>query len=345
MKVKAKFTIVLGLFFVSAILHAQVSKTVDKHNEFKNTKEGIQLIEYVENFDGDSLVYNPYCILTIDSTLPSNIWQIGQPQKALFDSAYTPPNALVTDTINPYPINNYSSFEIALKKPEWAEEFCWSYLSLSFTYRMETDTLQDGWYVEISYDGGANWNNILFDTVPDNIIAGNLYSLNSILYNGMAGFSGSSHLWSNDMIPWTSASVNYSWNDSNAYTIDSCRFRIVFISDSIDSQKDGLLIDHISISVWHLCGIGVNEFSRVGNGINIYPVPVNKQSVLDIPDYSGQDIIKLEIYDITGKIVYCNTFKQNPVPLENIQLDNGMYILKIFVGEKSYSLKTLFQNE
>ncbi len=38
--------------------------------------------------------------LTIDTTaFPLNIWEIGHPQKPLFDSAASTPNAIVTDTI------------------------------------------------------------------------------------------------------------------------------------------------------------------------------------------------------------------------------------------------------
>ena len=47
-------------------------------------------------------------------TSASNIWQIGKPQKIIFDSASTVPNAIVTDTINFYPINNISRFGIKI---------------------------------------------------------------------------------------------------------------------------------------------------------------------------------------------------------------------------------------
>ncbi|MDA3953800.1 MAG: transposase [Bacteroidales bacterium] len=40
-----------------------------------------------------------------DSSEPP-IWQIGTPNKTFFDSAYSSPNAIITDTVNYYPINN-----------------------------------------------------------------------------------------------------------------------------------------------------------------------------------------------------------------------------------------------
>ena len=52
---------------------------------------------------------NTQCLsqLSIDTiTFPGNIWQIGMPQKPLFDSVSSNynPNAIITDTLNPYPI-------------------------------------------------------------------------------------------------------------------------------------------------------------------------------------------------------------------------------------------------
>ena len=44
--------------------------------------------------------------------LPQNIWQIGVPHKTFFNTAYTLPNAIVTDTMNVYPVNNSSAFEL-----------------------------------------------------------------------------------------------------------------------------------------------------------------------------------------------------------------------------------------
>ena len=37
-------------------------------------------------------------LLKIDTNLIGNIWQIGTPSKTFFDSAYSVPNAIVTDT-------------------------------------------------------------------------------------------------------------------------------------------------------------------------------------------------------------------------------------------------------
>ena len=58
------------------------------------------------NFDQDTN-YKKY--FYIDSGNVNNIWQIGKPQKSVFNAAHSAPNALLTDTVNHYPVNDTSS--------------------------------------------------------------------------------------------------------------------------------------------------------------------------------------------------------------------------------------------
>ncbi len=50
----------------------------------------------------------------LDTSITNNIWRIGIPSKTYLDSAYSIPYAIITDTINNYPINNYSYFDIII---------------------------------------------------------------------------------------------------------------------------------------------------------------------------------------------------------------------------------------
>src|SRR5680860_1850189 len=45
-------------------------------------------------------------------TAGGNSWSIGAPDKTVFTSAYSPSNVIVTDTLDPYPMNDTSSFII-----------------------------------------------------------------------------------------------------------------------------------------------------------------------------------------------------------------------------------------
>lgn len=55
---------------------------------------------------------NDYCdsVLIDIAQNPDNIWQIGSPHKQVFNLGYSSDNAIVTDTLNSYPMNDTSSF-------------------------------------------------------------------------------------------------------------------------------------------------------------------------------------------------------------------------------------------
>lgn len=314
---------------------------------FFNAGQG--LIGYHENFDGDSLVYNPHCIVTIDSNLPGNIWQIGQPQKALFDSAYSAPNALVTDLIDPYPTNIFSTIEFALTKPEWAAELCWSSVNLWFAYRIDTDTLKDGFFIETSYDGGYSWSNVANDTIPDGI-SNDFYSISPMLgvydtlYDGTPGVSGTSHFWWNDTIPWTDGSVELFWDEENGFKVDSCRIRISFISDSIESYKDGVLIDYLHILVSNYCGIGINEISTKYCEIEVHPNPVSSNSFIKIPLNIKEEKVIMEIFDLMGNCVSITEHTTNLIPFTTTSLNNGLYFISVRVGNIKLPVKKVIIN-
>ena len=46
---------------------------------------------YYLNFEDTQCLGHVY----IDTTLPGNIWQIGEPQKPFFNNAYTTPNVII----------------------------------------------------------------------------------------------------------------------------------------------------------------------------------------------------------------------------------------------------------
>ena len=63
---------------------------------------------YGISFEGNGVHESDYGHeLVVD---PAGLWQIGSPDKTIFTEAFTLPNAIVTDTANPYPTNANSSF-------------------------------------------------------------------------------------------------------------------------------------------------------------------------------------------------------------------------------------------
>ena len=55
----------------------------------------------------------PYEYLGID-TSGTCIWQIATPHKTFFDSSCSTDQAIITDSLNSYPVNNYSFFDLKI---------------------------------------------------------------------------------------------------------------------------------------------------------------------------------------------------------------------------------------
>jgi hypothetical protein len=64
----------------------------------------------------------------------------------------------------------------------------------------------------------------------------------------------------------------------------------------------------------------------------IYPNPFNENIKIDFPEFKDEDVI-IMISDISGKIVYQNTFKQsNNIILPTNDFQSGIYFLQIKQG-------------
>jgi len=183
----------------------------------------------VITFDNATNLYR----IKIDTSVPNNKWQIGKPTKTFFTSAYSIPNAIVTDTIHPYPTNNNSVFYLGTTIFGG-----WMGTTLDFFYKMDSDTLNDYGKIEISIDTGKTFYNLLsysqytvYDSVG-NFIVGNGFGSPIV-------FTGKSH----------------SWYDFNMYSNllpspDTIIYRFTFHSDAIQSNRDGWMIDNISYGLW-----------------------------------------------------------------------------------------------
>ncbi|PKP21877.1 MAG: hypothetical protein CVU05_05910 [Bacteroidetes bacterium HGW-Bacteroidetes-21] len=149
--------------------------------------------------EGISFEGNTSSCLRIDTSQTESIWIIGQPSKIFFDSAYSVTHAILTDSLNYYPPNNNSYFDLIIKNcsPYW-----WGEGIISFWHKYDTDTLRDGGYIEISYDGGNSWKNIIDDNTYMDFIPTNFYTHSDTLFDSTPAFSGHSDDWQYSQIYW-----------------------------------------------------------------------------------------------------------------------------------------------
>lgn len=265
------------------------------------------------DFDPSSLTdYHPF--ISIDSTNSHNVWQVGKPNKAIFTSAYTPPNAIVTDTVGHYPANDGSIF--ILKLPGYYP-FFGAPLSIdfiSFYYQLDIDS-GDIARVEISEDSGHNWFNPL-DTLP------------SIYW--WATWLADTPVFSQSTIGWKRFVLERQMFYSAP---DSVLMRFTFISDDIDSVRDGWMIDHMEF-VYSFEGVSLLQNPNL---ISVYPNP-SKGNIYIHTTKQYADA-KLTIYNTLGQEVY-HTESPPQNGYLNLPLPSGSYTLKYFGGDE-YCVKRI----
>lgn len=260
-----------------------------------------QILEFL--FEG-----NDECELLIDTAKNQNIWEIGHPSKTIFDDGYFSPNAIVTDTINPYPINNTSSFTIPY---EVDEEVDMDNLFFSAAYNCDTDLGNDHATFEMSCDSGNSWIDLL-----DPALGVDWSS------DGEPTFTGSSGGWQ-----FINANLFYPWLEGGCG--NSILLRLTFISDSIFDSKDGLMLDNIQ-----LYGLDASTGDLEDeHGFNIYPNPASDLLFIEsqqmIPTSSG-----VELLDQYGRHISIPfELLSNRFVLNTRDLINGTYIYRI-IDEK-----------
>ncbi|HYG51598.1 MAG TPA: T9SS type A sorting domain-containing protein [Flavobacteriales bacterium] len=237
-------------------------------------------------------------------------WMIGEPGKSILDSAFSLPNAIITDTLNPYAVNCNSAFTLKLDG-----YYCYQ---LDFKLKYDSELCKDGLVLEIKQDTGSAWINIC-DNPNYNYPAGGFYYVNGLpiadtcnLYNGETGITGTGnqHI-SMSIYSWVA--IRGGWPD--------WEFRFRFVSDSVDTGQDGFMVDDVNVYQSN-CPSSMAENEPVQ--LQIYPNPASTQLVLQSTvSLNGSAII----YDAAGKLVCERGIQLNTVDVSG--LDAGLYTLVI----------------
>jgi len=246
--------------------------------------------------------------LTIDTISNlNNIWQIGVPNKAIFNNAHSTPNVIITDTINPYPINDTSIFTI---RHIVDEGFYYKQMAyLKGWYYVNSDSLNDYGLIEFSPDNGLTWIDIINDSA---YIGTHIY-----WYTPIPKLTGNSNGWK--YFDVNLAPLGYIFNFNFG---DTVLYRFTFFSDNIQTNKAGLMFDDLIIEDY--VQEGISE-SKDENLISIYPNPSNE--MLFIRDTEINCKSNVQIINAEGQIVF-EVFDFKGESINTSLLPNGLYMLK-----------------
>jgi hypothetical protein len=264
--------------------------------------------------------------LFIDTALKGNLWQVGKPNKFGFNSSHSLSNCIITDSTNPYPINNHSEF---IYKFDSVELLGTNINEVSFWHRYDMDTLKDWGWIEVSYNKGLSWQ-LLKDTSRE--IDSNLDCERAFWGAGDGSNKHGFGVAENRKITGTSSGwqkANFTWYWYPSVKVDqffnySIWLKFVFQSDSINNPQNGWMIDDIVMTDIILWGID-NPHENKQDIIKIYPIPASTNVVFETV---GLLPYTLEIFDIRGRRISSEKVNESRHSHNTESLSKGLYLWK-----------------
>ena len=195
---------------------------------------------------------------------------------------------------------------------------------VEFDMAFELEQDYDLLYVQTSTDGGTSWSN-LGTGVVNNWYNSNKMPNSVDCQNCIGG-------------QWTGTDAiikHYSYNlQSNNNTI----IRFVMHSDD-EAQKEGVIIDNFQVS-GGILATSKNEF----NVFNIFPNPSNGLVSISL---STTNDVKVQLNDISGRIIYNETFKNADLTFKKDinfnSLTKGIYLINVESDGKTASRKLIIE--
>ena len=260
-------------------------------------------------FYSDSINFEEPCnYLNVDSS-STNLWQIGTPSKIIFNTAYSMPFAIITDTINYYSSNNHSNFILKLEPESIGEDGGQTFIS--FWHKFDTDSINDYGVVEVSYDEGNDWKVLYTDT-------------SYVIYYERNGSYAGPRLATGQSNGWVFDNIVFDFYLTGTGIPENIWLRFSFYSDSVQDDKEGWMIDNIQIT-------GVMPWGIEENNIFYsypYPNPCQEYLSIVVPKYENQNFT-LFVYDLFGKLIESKKFAGEKIQINTLQYINGIYCYQI----------------
>lgn len=257
-------------------------------------------------------------LLQLDSVYPPGCWQIGQPNKPVFTSAYSIPNALVTDTLLPHPasLTCYAEFSPLIDDQGYIGKW------LSFRHRMDMDSLQSFGWVETKGEFQSDWARIGYWTdwsmqLTDFIGDG------SITDTGVV-FTGTNAEWTDvEMTMDCIAVINGEGERGGGPAVR--KYRFVFQGNANGNARDGWMIDDVRLSSRACMG---GELERRERPLLAFPIPASDKLTID---GMNQGPGRCDLVDAQGRVLrtWMRSFN-GAWDLDVQSLPNGAYAIRTF---------------
>ncbi|MFH0896168.1 MAG: T9SS type A sorting domain-containing protein [Bacteroidota bacterium] len=242
-----------------------------------------------------------------------NCWHVGRPQKTVLSSAHTSFNVIITDTLNPYPPSDTSSFTIRHVSGCTYCPIHWR--TLSGYYFVDSDTLTDYGKIEFSSDSGLSWTDLLTDN-------------NCTWFTLKPVLSGRSSGWH-----YFEVRTQDLWISQGIQAFDSVYFRFTFISDANHSGKGGLMFDDITIHDDLAC-LSLPLHSKTVKA-KCYPNPSKENITIEFRNPDQDSFVLVITNEIGKQILTKSEIKEKKISVNTSSFPNGIYFYKLSCKEKN----------
>lgn len=266
---------------------------------------------FQQYFDGADTSASNSLFPKLDTT---GIWQIGTPSKLRFNTAFTQPRAILTDSALSYPINDTSTFMV----PIGLNWFNNGILAVEWVQSLDLEEDKDFGFVEFRTSDTAAWSNIFDNNYVYNVFG--FDSANVKQHQGRWGFTG---LSDRDNV-WVCLDLSWLWQVSPS---DTVYFRYQIISDSIDSQQDGWMLDNFSA---HLTAFHTINENKTDAFLQLSPNP--SKGIVNISARKTgtvQYIESIELVDLKGMVIKRWGLSPTKFSIDLSDQAAGTYILRI----------------
>jgi len=264
---------------------------------------------YYLNFDNGQNLHH----LKIDNiSNPNNIWQIGVPQKSHFNVAHSIPNVIVTQKTNPYPINDTSVFII--KNTANGGFTAPHTVIIRGYYSVYSDTLTDFGKFEFSPNNGSTW---------VDLINSGTYSPYIMWYSPKPTLSGNSNGWKRFEVNIAQLGPLF-----NIHFNDTVLYRFTFISDNIQTNKDGLMFDSFEFIYFFE---GINETNK-NNIFSISPCPALDIITIYQKIFISYTTPELSIYNLQGQLLIQQNLTKTETEIDISGLQPGVYFATLLLN-------------
>lgn len=284
-------------------------------------KKLISFFLLILSLNNSSYSQSPYFNIDFDTNYPIEVfsfnttsngtdkWNWGVPNKSVLDTAHSGSGVLITYINSTYPTNDTSSFTVTyICNDGFVNRHT---AMISGWYNVNSDTLTDHGYIELSIDHGQTWMNLFADSIS----------------NWVTFWEGAKPVFSGNSNGWREFNMNLAqlgWLLNIEYG-DTILYRFTFVSDSVETFKDGMMFDDMSLYDY---AEGINSIANQFKS-SIHPNPLENNSIIEF-DNNNRDLHQLIIYDSQGhKIMQSDIIDEKQFELKENSLQSGMYLYQI----------------